>query len=303
MEEVVRTCEQALAEMGQGGAVLSVPPAMFLEGDKAPPVVFKVKGGHLRSLNACGFRVVGDVGEGGALGEAHFCYLVDPETAAPRALVAHTVIHRMRTAACGMIALKTLAPSKADTFALIGAGKIGSHFAAGFGEVFQGKRLLIASRSRDSAIQLAARAQSKSARVVAAENVEGAMREAQSVVVLTSSASPVLSAKQFKPGLTIIGMGEHHELPVELLKKADRFVVDDIGFARVLGSLGAWIKLGQVTEKEAERRVDATLGSIVAGQEQGRRTDSEKVLCIVQGLAIADIALAELCRRKVLGLA
>jgi ornithine cyclodeaminase len=303
MAEVVRSCEQALAEVSRGGAVLSVPPAMFLESNKAPPVVFKVKGGHLHSLNACGFRVVGDIGEGGALGESHFCYLVDPETAAPRALVAHTAIHRMRTAACGLIALKALAPSKADTFALIGAGKIGSHLAAGFGEVFPGKRLLIASRSRDSAVQLAAKAQSKSARIVAADNVQSAVREAQSVVVLTSSASPVLAAKQFKPGLTIIGMGEHHELPVELFKKADRFMVDDIGFASVLGSLGAWIKLGQISIEEAEKRVDATLGAIVAGRARGRHADSETILCIVQGVAIADIALAELCRRKVLGLA
>jgi ornithine cyclodeaminase len=303
MTDVMQTCEQALTEMGQSGAVLSVPPAMFLDGGKAPPVVFKVKGGHLRSLNACGFRVVGDVGEDGALGESHFCYLVDPVTAAPHALVAHTAIHRMRTAACGLIALKALAPSKTDTFALIGAGRIGSHFAAGFGEVFPGKRLLISSRSRDSAVQLAAKAQSKSARIAAADNVQSAVREAQSVVVLTSSASPVLSAEQFTPGVAIIGMGEHHELPVELFKKTDRFVVDDIGFASMLGSLGAWIKLGQVTKEEAERRVDATLSGIAAGHEQGRRTDSEKVLCMVQGLAIADIALADLCRRKVLGLA
>jgi ornithine cyclodeaminase len=300
--EVVRTCEQALAEIGNGGALLSVPPAMFLEGNEAPPVMFKVKGGHLKSLDACGFRVVGDIGEDGAIGESHFCYLVDPETGAPRALVAHSAIHRMRTAACGLIALKTLAPSAAGTFALIGAGKIGSHFAAGFGQVFPGKRLLIASRSGDSAVQLAAKAQSRSARIVAAENVESAMREAQAVVVLTSSSSPVLSAEQFKPGLTVIGMGEHHELPVEMLKKADRFVVDDIGFAAVLGSLGAWIKLGQVSRDEAETRVVATLGAILAGRAHGRQSDSEKVLCIVQGIAIADIALAELCRRKVLGL-
>jgi ornithine cyclodeaminase/alanine dehydrogenase-like protein (mu-crystallin family) len=303
MAEVVRTCELALAEMGAGGALLSVPPAMLLEGGQAPPVVFKVKGGHLRSLDACGFRVVGDVGQDGAMGESHFCYLLDPKTAAPRALVAHTAIHRMRTAACGLIALKALAPSKASTLALIGAGKIGSQFAAGFGEVFPGKRLLIASRNRNSAVQLAAKAQSKSARVVAADSVESAVRDAQSVVVITSSASPVLSAEQFKPGLTIIGMGEHHELPVELLKKADRFVVDDIGFASVLGSLGAWIQLGQVSKGEAETRVVATLGAILAGRAHGREADSEKILCIVQGLAIADIALAELCRRKVLGLA
>ena len=300
MAEAVRVCDLALAEMGRASAALSTPQAMFLEGDKTAPVLFKVKGGFLPSLDACGFRVVGDIGEDGAGGESHYCYLVDPQTAAPRALVSHTAIHRMRTAACGLIAMRTLAASSAETFALIGAGKIGSHFAAGFRELFPGKRLLIASRRRESAVQLAATLQSRS--IAAAESVHAALREAQAAVVLTTSTTPVLSAEAFRPGMAVIGMGEHHELPIEILRKADRFVVDDIGFASVLGSLAAWIRLGQITKPEAERRVDATLGGVIAGKAAGRRNDAEKILCIVQGLAIADIALSELCRRKVLGL-
>ena len=300
MGEAVRICELALADMGRRNARLSKPEAMFLEGAKAGPVLFKVKGGFVPSLDACGFRVVGDVGEDGAGGESHFCYLADPQTGAPRALVAHTAIHRMRTAACGLIAMRTLAPSDAETFALIGAGKIGSHFAAGFRELFPGKRLLIASRSRESAAELAARLQSPS--IAAADNAQAALKQAQAVVVLTTSTTPVVSADEFRPGMAVIGMGEHHELPVELLNNADRFVVDGIGFASTLGSLAAWIRLGQISKEEAKRRVDATLGSIVAGKAQARRTDAEKILCIVQGVAIADIVLSELCRRKVLGL-
>src|SRR5262245_56395860 len=238
MPEVLRICELALGDMGRGSAGLSTPQAMFLEGDKTAPVVFKAKGGYLPLLDACGFRVVSDVGEDGAKGESHFCYLLNPHTGAPRALVAHTAIHRMRTAACGLIALKTLAPSSAETFALIGVGKIGRHFATGFADLFPGKRLLIASRSRDSATELAAQLQSPS---VAAEDVPTAVKQSQAVVLLTTASAPVLSADQFRPGMAVIGMGEHHELPVELLKTADRFVVDDIGFASTLGSLAAWI--------------------------------------------------------------
>ena len=300
MGEAVRICKLALADMGRGNAVLSTPPSMFLESDKAAPVLFKVKGGYLPSLDVCGFRVVADVGRDGAEGESHFCYLADPQTGAPRALVAHTSIHRMRTAACGLIALKALAPSNAEAFALIGAGKIGSHFAAGFREQFPDKRLFIASRSRESATQLAATLQSPS--IGAADSVQAALRQAQAVVVLTTATTPVISADEFRSGMAVIGMGEHHELPVELLETADRFVVDDIGFASTLGSLAAWIKSGRVSKGEAERRVDATLGDIVAGRAKARGANTDKVLCIVQGLAIADIALSELCRRKVLGL-
>ena len=69
MGEAVRICELALADMGQGSTGLSTPQAMFLEGDKTAPVLFKVKGGYLPSLDACGFRVVGDIGEDGVGGE------------------------------------------------------------------------------------------------------------------------------------------------------------------------------------------------------------------------------------------
>lgn len=300
MGEAVRICELALADMGRGTARLSKPEAMFLEGDKTASVLFKAKGGYLPSLDACGFRVVGDVGEAGAGGERHFCYLADPRTGAPRALVSHTVIHRMRTAACGLIALRALASPVAETFALIGAGKIGSHVATGFREQFPGKRLLIASRSRESAVQLATKLQSPS--VIAVDDVQAALKQSQAVVVLTSSTTPVVSADEFRPGMTVIGMGEHHELPAELLETTDRFVVDDIGFASTLGSLSAWIRAGEVTKADAERRVDATLGGIVAGRAKARRAKSDKVLCIVQGVSLADIALSELCRRKVLGL-
>ena len=298
MGEVVRTCEAALAEMGRKVATLSVPQAMFLEGDKTAPTLFKAKGGYMPSLDACGFRVVGDVGVNGAAGKSHFCYLLDPQSGRPRALIAHTALHRMRTAACGLIALRALSASNTETFALIGAGKIGRHFALGFGEVFPGKRLLVASRRPETAVELAGEAASASACIVAAENVSAALREAQSVVALTSSFVPLFSADEILPGMTVIGMGEHHELPIGLFHKADRFVVDDVGFASVLGSLAAWIKTGQVGKEDAAKRVDAVLGAVIAGIETGRHKNSELILGIVQGLSIADLALSELCRRK-----
>jgi ornithine cyclodeaminase/alanine dehydrogenase-like protein (mu-crystallin family) len=287
-----------LADLGRGEAKLSSPASMFLEGDPAAPTMFKAKAGYFPRLDACGFRVVGDVGPDGALGEAHFCYLVDPKTAAPRALVAHTALHRMRTAACALIALRALSASNASTFALIGAGKIGRYVAEGFADVFPGKRLLVASRSTDSVAKLVSGASSLA--VSAASDVDAALAQAQSVIALTSSRTPVMNASAFRAGMTVIGMGEHHELPAGLFRATDRFVVDDIGFACTLGSLSHWIKGGGMTAEDAATRVDATLGGIIAGLARARLSDADKVLAIVQGVSIADIALAEVCRRRAL---
>ena len=298
MKEAVATCEAVLREQGEGLAVLSDPSAMFLDGDKAAPVKFKVKGGALTGLDVCGFRVVGDIGQDGILGEHHYCLLLDPVTAKPRALVAQTELHRIRTAACGLAALRQLISPKARTVALIGAGKIGAWFARGFHEVFPQLELIVASRRLESAQALTASIPNQK---ILALPVEDAVAAADAFVAISTATEPVLTGNAFKPGMTIIGMGEYHELPAALLHRADRFIVDDIGFASMLGSLSHWIARGDVTREAASARVSATLSAIVAGRATGRQSEEEIIVAIVQGLAIADLALADLCRRKMVG--
>jgi ornithine cyclodeaminase/alanine dehydrogenase-like protein (mu-crystallin family) len=297
MQEVVDTCEAVLLDQGSERAHLSEPAAMFLIGDPDKPTKFKAKGGYLPGLDACGFRVVGDVGMDGQFGECHYCLLLDPSTAKPRALVAQTELHRMRTAACALVALRHLASTATRTVALVGSGRIGAHFAAGFHDVFPEATLIIASRRIESATALADRVRTASRRVEAAI-VQEALASAEGIVTLTNASEPVVAADVLRPGMTIVGMGEHHELPAGLLRQADRFVVDDFGFAAVLGSLSAWLARGDVERTAAAARVDATLGAIVAKRAIGRRSDTDKVLAIVQGLAIADLGLTEMCRRR-----
>jgi alanine dehydrogenase len=297
MGEVVETCEAVLHEQGTGQASLSDPAAMFLAADAATPTKFKVKGGYLAGLGACGFRVVGDLGHDGGLGEHHFCLLLDPVTAKPRGLIAQTELHRMRTAACGLVALRQLGASKMENVALIGAGRIGAYFASGFHEIFPDKTLIVASRRLETASELARSVAAKGN--VKAMEISDAVAAADGIVTLTTATSPVMSAEDFRAGMTIVGMGEYHELPIGLLQQADRFFVDDLGFASVLGSLSHWLKRSEVTRDEAAARVDGTLGSVVAQKMTGRRSDDERVLAIVQGLAIADLALADRCRRKI----
>ncbi|MDB5651520.1 MAG: Ornithine cyclodeaminase, partial [Hyphomicrobiales bacterium] len=293
MSEVVETCEAVLREQGLGQASLSDPAAMFLAADIATPTKFKVKGGYLAGLGACGFRVVGDLGHDGDLGENHYCLLLDPVTAKPRGLIAQTELHRMRTAACGLVALKHLGAADMQTVALIGAGRIGAYFARGFRDIFPDKQLIVASRRIETARDLATETGAQ------AMTIADAVATAQGIVALTTATEPVMTTAEMRPGVTIVGMGEYHELPAGLLQVADRFFVDDLGFASVLGSLSRWLARGDTTREAAAANLDGTLGAIVARKAEGRRSPHEKVLAIVQGLAIADLALADRCRRKI----
>jgi ornithine cyclodeaminase/alanine dehydrogenase-like protein (mu-crystallin family) len=298
MADAVAACEAVLAEMGRGLASLSQPPAMFLGGAPELPTHFKVKGGYLPTLGACGFRVVGDVGEDGREGEHHFCYLLDPRTAMPVALVAQTRLHRMRTAACGLIALKHLVGRDRPTVALVGAGRIAAEVVAGFAHVFPGGRLIVASRQAASAEALVSSHGTPGAEIVAAASAREAVVQADAILTLTSSRSPVIDPEDFRAGMTICGMGEHGELPPALFRQADRFVVDDLGFAKVLGSVSSWIRACEIDEAEIDRHPRVPLGEIVAGTAAGRTDADQRILAIVQGLAIADLAIAKACLDK-----
>jgi ornithine cyclodeaminase/alanine dehydrogenase-like protein (mu-crystallin family) len=298
MADAVAACEAVLTEMGRGNASLSTPPAMFLAGAPQIPTHFKVKGGYLPTLGACGFRVVGDVGEDGNEGEHHYCYLLDPLTAMPIALVAQTRLHRMRTAACGLVALKRLVARARPTVTLVGAGRIAAEVVAGFADVFPGGRLIVASRRAESAEALAAAHPTKLAEITAAASVRAAVAQSDAILTLTSSRSPVIDPEDFRPGMTVCGMGEHGELPAALFGRADRFVVDDLAFAKVLGSVASWIRAGEIDEAEIDRHPRVPLGEVVAGTAPGRTNDQERILAIVQGLAIADLAIAKTCLDK-----
>lgn len=298
MKEAIETMRVVYSDFGKGVAALSTPVAAFLKGDPQSQTLFKIKGGYVPALSACGYRVVGDVGPDGVNGEHHYCYLLDEHTAVPRALVAQTHLHRLRTAACGLVGAQALTKLDNPTVALIGAGKIGRCIAEGFSIIFPKGKLIIASRRKESALALADQVIAKTPHCQVADSVSEAVSLADTVIAITTAEEPIFDPNLFRAGMTIVGMGEHHELDFGLLGQADRFFTDDILFATTLGSGAAWIRRKEITLEALKAREAASIGAVVAGLDAGRREANERILSIVMGFAIGDLALAEICRRK-----
>lgn len=296
MRDGIEIVRRVFEDVGRNGIGVSEPAALFLTADAAGPTHFKVKGGHVPSFDVCGFRIAGDVGEEI---ERHNCYLLDPVTAEPLGLVAQTHLHRLRTAASGLFTARILCDRPDPVVVLIGAGRIGTCLAEGFRQVFATGTLRLVARRPERARALVERLNDPA--IHAYETAEAAAEGADLVIALSAAREPVIAPDLFAPGTTIIGMGEHHELPHGLLALADRFFVDEFGFATVLGSLSHWIRSGLVTREDAQARLTATIGEVVTGGAVGRRDGKERILAIVQGLAVADIAFAEACRRRVVG--
>ena len=87
-------------------------------------------------------------------------------------------------------------------------------------------------------------------------------------------------------------MGETEEVSFGVLNEIDVFVVDELNYATVLGDISVWLKKQLTTRKEIEQKIDANIGEVVVKNRGLRENRSQKILAIIQGMAICDLALA-----------
>ena len=122
--------------------------------------------------------------------------------------------------------------------------------------------------------------------VRAAGSAEEAVRDADVVVVATSSKTPVLQGKWLAPGTHVNAVGacrpDWRELDDELVRSARLFVE-----ARDAASKES----GDVIAKGA---IDAEMGEVIGGKHPGRTGDGEITLFKSVGMAVEDLVAAQL---------
>ncbi|HSG95641.1 MAG TPA: hypothetical protein VLA28_08970, partial [Afifellaceae bacterium] len=223
-------------------------------------------------------------------------WLTDFDGGQPIALVAEDWLHRRRTATTGALAARWLARPGAKTAALIGAGKIGREFVLTLTHALPLAELRIASGSGDSAKALvkdfgAALGQT---RLTAASSIEQAVRGANIVVTITKAKEAFLMPGWLEEGALLLSMGGVPEVAFGVLEEIDRLIVDDIDYALAQGDLHAWVKSGAISEEAILARIDADIGEVATGAKLGRHNDDERILAVIQGMAVCDLAMAKM---------
>jgi ornithine cyclodeaminase len=285
--EALQVVEGVFRSFGEGRSRLSQPSALTLDGTGKTPARFKVKGAAVDPAGLTGFRVITNSGQ------ASYCYLCDGGTGTPLGLVDETWLHKLRTAATAVLAVKHLARPGARVFTLFGTGVIAEEFVPLLSLAVGVEELRVLSRRRESTEAFVARHRPRmSFPVVAAGSPRVAVQEADVVVTLTEATQPIVERGWLGPGGLVCSMGSHHEVDFDVLQEADRFIVDDLDYAMELGDAAAWLRAGQITRDQLTARMDADLAQVVSGARPGRRHEADRILAIVQGMAIGDVALA-----------
>ncbi len=282
MEEVIPTMERALADFSSGTVVQPVRTML--------PVA--EHGGFLGLMpaytgSALGTKLVAFYPRNTDVPTHHATILLfKPETGEPLVTMDGRLITEVRTAAVSAVATDHLARSDASVLAIIGSGvQARSHLEA-LRLVRELREVRVWSPHRAAAF-------AEEHSVVAAASAEDAVRGADVVVTATTSPRPVLRGEWLSPGAHINAVGaprpDWRELDDEVLHRS-RVYVDSREAA-----------LKESGDVLAAREVFAEIGQVAAGTKPGRRSAEEVTLFKSLGLAVEDVATAELVYRKALG--
>jgi len=201
--------------------------------------------------------------------------LHDGETGELRALLNASPITEIRTAAVSAVATRALARSDARVVAILGAGVQARSHADAMRAVLDDVEIRTWSRGDDGT----------------AENV---LRGADVVCTCTSAREPILRREWLAAGTHVNAVGSSlpttRELDTETMT-ASRLFVDRR--ESTLNEAGDLLLAGL-----GEEHIQAELGEVLTGAHPGRADGAELTVFKSLGLAVEDLAAAELIVRK-----
>jgi ornithine cyclodeaminase/alanine dehydrogenase-like protein (mu-crystallin family) len=280
-----------LLDQARGLSTLSVPAAMDLDARALGGPRFKFKAATASRLGASGIRLIRRATEQAAA--SHYCAVYRHADSALSGLVSEMWLSRIRTAAFGAVVAAQLANPGPLVVALLGSGAIADEIVPMLARTLEVADLRVHARNTDRLSGFVARHAGACGFPVRAEaSCERALAGADVVITLTAAATPLVFAPLLKPGAVVCSMGNDNELDYGVLVAAQRLVVDDADFASEAGDGGAWIAQGHLSREQFDAHIDALACEVVAGTRPGRLAKSDRIVALIQGMAIGDIAFA-----------
>lgn len=216
--------------------------------------------------------------------------LHDGETGELRALLNASAITEIRTAAVSGLATRLLARPGARRVAVLGAGIQARSHVEAMRTVLTDPEIRLWGRTPERSGPLA-----DELGVSAVGSVEEAVRDADVICTATAAREPVLGLAQLAQGAHVNAVGSSvptaRELDAELVAAAGLFVDRrDSTLAEAGDYLFAVQERGIGPE-----HIRAELGELLVGTHPGRGADAEITVFKSLGLAVEDLAAAELC--------
>lgn len=231
--------------------------------------------------------------------------LIDGKDGYVIALLDGTYVTQLRTGASSGAAFDLLAKKECKKGAMIGTG---GQAATQLEAMLAARKLdevkiydLNTERCQAFAKQMQKELADYGAKIIAAENSDACIEDADLIITVTPSAKPVFDGTKVKAGATISCVGTYephkHEMDPAILPRASKIICDSKEAAlSETGDLLIPIKDGIISEKD----ILGSLGDVINGTIKGRENDDEIIVYETVGVAAQDLVAAKVIYDKAL---
>jgi alanine dehydrogenase len=296
MRELVDRMEEAFAAQARGEFGLQTRVTV----DHPPGSVGERRGKSLRllpciapTLGGAAVRVYSTDKEADPTRPApcELLLLFDRDTMELRSLIADYSLHAIRTAAPTGVATRWLARQDAERAGVLGTGRQARGQLAAVASVRRLTEVRVFGRDRERREAFCREMEALlGCPVVPVERAEDAVREADVVVVATSTEQPVIDGDWLSPGTHVNSIA-----PCELDERTALHArLVPCSAYEVLHGIPRWDPFPGLVARGAlgADALDAELGRVVAGDVPGRRDDDEITVFLSTGMAFWDLVAA-----------
>ena len=295
IEAAIEAVEQSFAAMARGQA-RNYPVVRELVGYR--DAVFGVKTGCDTAAPILGLKAGGYWPHNLAQGLGNHqssTLLFDADTGRASALVSANYLTGVRTGAASAIAIKHLSRPDASVLGLIGAGVQSQYQLRATLAVRPIRKVCAWNPSADKLAAFGRLVQELGLEFVAADR-QAVAASADILITVTPSQQALVERSWIRPGTHISAMGADTRGKQELdplLVAAAVLFVDEAAQAISIGECQHAFSAGLITQQSFR----GSLGQVIAGLCDGRRSASEITLFDGTGVALQDLVVADLAVR------
>ncbi|MGE5814216.1 MAG: ornithine cyclodeaminase family protein [Acidobacteriota bacterium] len=224
--------------------------------------------------------------------------LMEPTTGELLAVLDGRYITEARTAAVSAASTRALARKDASVLAILGSGVQAESHLEALALVRTLSEVRVWSPTAERRHAFAQQHRDAAPKVTASDSARDAVAGADLIVTATSSPRPILESPWISPGAHICAVGacrpDMRELDTELVTRSRVYVDSRAGALAEAGDLVMPIEEGRWTAD----RIVGELGELFAGRVAGRTSQDEITLFKSLGMAVEDVAAADLVYRR-----
>jgi ornithine cyclodeaminase len=298
VEAVVTAMEQALVQYSRGAVDQPVRSTLAFGPRQS---YLGVMPAATREPAAVGAKLVSIVHENVADGlPSHLAtvVLLDPHTGALHAIIDGRHITAIRTAAVSAVSAKHLARPEASLLAILGSGVQARAHLEALAHVRPLREVQVWSPTPEHRRRFAAEMAPRVGLAVrAVDGPDVAVRDADIVALATAATEPVLRSVWVRDGTHVVAVGAYRptarEMDSDLVARGRLFVDSRAGALAEAGDLLIPMREGRFSADH----IVGELGEVIDHRIPGRRSRREVTVFKSLGMAVEDIATADLACR------